>query len=212
MKKIILSLLLVGLSIMASAHVLTPTSFCSITSRVTINNTQFTIGNNGYSAYFFITQNGTSDTLSDPIVWRLRVDLTAFTTIPLNDSVGAITSTGFNISVPQITNTLGTGVTVFISENDGTPTNIYNTSPYLYTSLIDVCGDPLAVAFASITQTRINTNQVQITFQPGITSGVKVYNIQLSFDNGKTWVMRQSIIPDGTLPNKTYTAILNVKK
>lgn len=211
MKKTMLLLAFIATVMSASAHFLIPFAYCASSNKVTLENTQFTVGA-GKTAYFYITKNGSQTvTLSNPVIWSLHVNLSAYTSTDLNDSVGAITTAGFKINIPQPANHNGTGVVVYSTENDQYGNTVWTTGSYNYKNLTNVCIS-LPITFSSISAIRLNDSQVEVDFTVATVSGVNTVNVQISFDNGNTYETRAIIFPDGTLPNKSYRVIFNSKQ
>lgn len=135
MKKISVLFVLMLSVFMTSAHNLIPIAFCSAGNKVTINATNWDIGNSN-TAYLYATLNGSQDSsVTNPVIWRLTVNLSKYSILELNDTVGAIEKSGFKINIPYTISQL------YGYENESGPYNkeIWTTGEFNYKSLSNVC-------------------------------------------------------------------------
>lgn len=198
MKRIIFSIVLFVMALLsltiAHAHVITPIAKCSANKTITVNLTQWTIGyynQHALVAHLWYSKNNTT-------LWHVDIPLDKYTTIALNDSVGAITSGGFKINVPSwVTEVNG-------YENDSygiTKTWTSNTFP---TKLTDQC-----IALPILLEAfngKLDGDQLVFTWKVSMESNVDHYDIEYAKDSSEWSVLATTVSLGDTQNERTYTA------
>ena len=171
MKKIIMLSVAAFISSASFAHYITPYTFCAATDKVTLNITNWDIGS-ANTAYFYATKNGSQDSsVSNPVIWRLKVSLSKFTSDILNDTVGQIMSNGFKIDVPYTITTLYG----YENESGGLNKVVWSSGSYSYKNLTDAC-TILPMELTSFTAGQ-NGSSIQFNWQTAMEVNIDHYEI-----------------------------------
>jgi hypothetical protein len=182
MKKAILFVAILLASIISYAHNITPDLYCASTGKVTFDNTIFTIGA-GNSAFFYITSDGNEKSTHNTYVWQLTVNLSAYTSKDLNDSVGEITSAGFLLNIPETyTKSPGNSVTVYAVESGTT----YTSTVSKLSLLGNGCSLDLPVTLTNFLAQTNQNGSVSVVWTTEVEQNNKDFVLQGSVD-GRVW-------------------------